>query len=232
MAKIFEFENVSGDMTENEVALYNMKVCDDNLSLQWFIVSAFGWLNANKDKNYQDLEKELRNRNFNTHLFAKKINLENNMKLILPNSQKEGEYECIFSCRPKEYALKEVLKHHKSYEENFEKLVGAGSIHSEDEIKNKNVIMFSDNEKDKSDLISNNKRKIIIRRISPQEFISDIKKEIVKKYKKEPESVLHGITKDGAPILMFCIDNKIVSNYGYVKRVPGLNLPEFEIYKI
>jgi hypothetical protein len=120
------FEDPSSSDDEESILWHNMKICDDIHNLRLFISCSMGWVRLNPEKNMQDLESELRKRNFNTHLYAKEI--PRNSQYTLKLNSKNCDYECIFSCRPAKLALEEVLKFHDTYDTNFEKLANSGFI--------------------------------------------------------------------------------------------------------
>lgn len=68
-----EYDDVKDSDDPTEIAFHNMLEADKILSLQLFIGGEMGYLRANPTKTFQDLELELRKRNFNTHLIAKPL---------------------------------------------------------------------------------------------------------------------------------------------------------------
>jgi len=105
-----------------ELALHNMRTSEQWFHLELFVASAFGWLEANPGKNFQDLERTLREHDYETHLCAKLP--ESEVTLSFDRSPKT--YEIIFCCRPKIYARREVEVCSGSYEENFRLLADTG----------------------------------------------------------------------------------------------------------
>ena len=202
-----------------DIAWHNIEIADQNLNLKVFIGASLGWLKANPDKNYQDLEKELRERNFNTHLIA--INNPNipNTKLQLPNSDVLAEYQCIMSCRPPKDAVTELLQHSKSYEENFDKLKLSGNLYSnkdeEDNMKNNNdVVILDKDEQTDMEKMANNELKVRIEKIDSMKFIKKIETDLRSIYPNVTSAVV-GMANDGSPIFAFVLDNEIISQYGF-----------------
>ena len=153
----------------------------------------------------------------NTHLYAKKVDLNAEIKLIF-NTQ-VVKYECIFSCRPANLALEEVLDNWKTYEENFEALKEAGQLclpssEIKDELKSCENIELFDNI-NWYDQVSKNKKKIIIQPISVIDIINSNIQDIKNKYGKNPDIKVVGITSNGGPICGLFIGNTLISNYGY-----------------
>ena len=179
--------------------------------------------------NCEDLEKLFRKLDCNTHIIAKSPSIYKNTKLIDPidrnneDRNKQLKYEGIYSCRPKEYALKELLDSWKSYEENFSELKFCGVINIDNDIDMKNIKelnkekieIFDDNKKTDIQLIIENKLLIIVEKISTEDYLKDIIKDIKNIYGKEPEEKLIGMKYDGSPIFAFIIDKKIVSDIGF-----------------
>ena len=219
----YRYEDVHEGDNPSDVAFDNMSIADKNLNLTFFISGAQGWMNANKDKSYSDLEKELRKRSFDTHLFAKKIQLPKDRKLYVPsrdNDTTEYKYECIYSCRPKKYALEEVLRHWKTYDENLEALKYAGCIGVKDIDSLKgdtNVKYFDDTEMTNLQLVCENKKRIIAEYKSPETVIAEINKTIKEKYGEYP--IHRTVGTHGGPICVVTIGEKIVSNVGYIKNI-------------
>lgn len=211
------YNDVSPTEDPSEIAFHNMKVGDEMLNLNVFIGGQLGWIMANPTKNFQDLEKELRKRNFNTHLIARKVSAElTNYKLTLHGKDDPTEYlyECISSCRPKKYAMEELLKEWKSYDENLEALKYAGvvTIIDEKDIGKKNTEKIS--ESNPIQLVSKNKLKVSYKLETVDETIDGIYTDAKVKYGKEPTTVLYGMSHSGGPIMAFVIDNVIISNIG------------------
>ncbi len=224
-----QFEDPSSNDNEESIMWHNMKVCDDIHNLQLFISCSMAWLRLNPEKNMQDLESELRKRNFNTHLYAK------NAKNVLENSQyeirlnsKNCDYECIFSCRPAKLALEEVLKFHETYESNFEKLANSGflCLKSEKDIsqeneksnltKNQSIKIFDDKDKSIAQLLLKCEQKITIVTIPAEKYIQDICLKCKEIYGEEPEHKIVGISYEGGPIIGLFLGEQLVNEYGYV----------------
>ena len=142
-----------------EIFWHNMKQSDILKNPQLFGCGAYAWLKANSTKNYQDLERELRVRGFETHLIAVpgcypgiKYGLYQNGKYL------EVEYCCIFSCRPTELATQELLSYWSSYEENFSNLPRAGNAFKNNLPKSGDTIYHTE----PYNSISHNKKKLKI----------------------------------------------------------------------
>lgn len=212
------------DISEGELPLdicwHNLKVADELHNLTYFICASSGWLSLNPSKTYQDLEKELREKNFNTHLIA--VNKRNipGMELMMPDGM-NAQHECIFSCRPTEYALRELLQHSGSYDENFKKLMYAGSYRAITDINNADdphMIKFDDNEKNKNNSIMQNKKKIMIETVSVQMFFDEITNKCQDQYGKPPTPKMIAMNYHGGPIMGFFVGDALLSNIGFSMR--------------
>jgi hypothetical protein len=204
-----------------DIAWTNMRCGDKLFNLEWFIGGSMGWLKANPGKNYQDLETELRQRDLNTHLIATKPRYSA-LKIPYSKGGATMDFECIMSCRPKDAAMKELLTHAESYEENWARLAFSGSIFTGDADDNREGIdaavssadirNFEDREKTLMSRLSNNEVTLEVREITFQEHM----KELESKY-ADVRTEVYGVTA-GGPLLV-CVAGKpptVVSDIGFV----------------
>jgi hypothetical protein len=234
----FNYSPVTDSENPTEIAFHNMKVGEDTFSLEIFIGGQSGYLHANPDKNFQDLEKELRNRNFTTHIIAKpppdKRTLEYHIGISHRiNDDTEYKYEAITSCRPADVAMKELLENWLSYDENFEALKFAGSVIVG--TKGKEQLVLQENEQNSSTscdsttdkikllknsdpihLMSVNKVKVSATYIPAEEILQDVIDEVILKIGKQPQLRMVAMNSNGSPIMALTVDNKIVSYTGFV----------------
>jgi len=150
----------------------------------------------------------------NTHLFAKKLDTtSDNVTLGLGRDNDNNtsyEYQCIISCRPKENALKEVLTHWSSYEENFEKLLKTGILICHDASIDASVPPDSNLQKP----IIGSEKKLHFERVSGDKYIADLRSECYKIHGKFPEEKMIAMNRQGGPILGFFIDDKLIDPIG------------------
>lgn len=206
-------------LTEEEICWRNLKEADDHLNLKIFCMAALGWLKSqNGEKTYQDLEKELRKRNFKTMIFASSKRITG-LDLVLPFSKTKHnslEFEAMFSCRPPPFAMEEVLKHSSTYEENLEKLANAGSFFSDG--KNLDIYECPDFEKidDEEQKLSVKViyNKVLIRISEKQILLSQYFARLEKQYPDVSASPV-GIHQSGGPIFAFISKGEMVSNIGF-----------------
>lgn len=179
-------DDIKEDDDKLDIIWQNLLVSDRIHNLQLFSSAAFAWLlyycertetgyiNA---KNYQDLEKELRDKNMNTYLIANERELHDERQCfglpLIEGHTRNKKYECLFSCRPPPYAMRELLQYQKSYEENFEKLRDCGSIFVNEENLNPpeeveyqkshghEFVKMNEKEMNLSQLIQQSKKKLV-----------------------------------------------------------------------
>ena len=125
--EMLDKENLTKEQIQ-EVILHNMKVVDKLLNVKLMVYATLSYFKTNKGKTFVDLEKLLRQHNMNTHLYAHRGKLLQKGKLSIPYNTEEKTllYECFFSCRPKELAIREVCMMWGSLERNLIELNGAG----------------------------------------------------------------------------------------------------------
>ena len=207
----------------------NLKIADEIHDLKLFIFISMAWFKLNTDTTYYDLELFLRNNNFHTHLYAKEIiTNDEDVYLKYPNESNTEEepslkYECIYSCRPKEYALQEVLSVWTTLEENLNALKKCGSF----VIKNKKEIHkisekhdigefheLSNEEQNISHQLSENKLKLCIEPLSdPNETFENIIIDISKKLNVVPVKKYIKVFDNGFVLGLF-VKDKLVSHVG------------------
>lgn len=112
------------NQTPAQIVWNNISEADKKFNLQYFIAASLSWFKLFPDKNYQDLELELRNRKLNTYLIANRFN-NKSYKLCKPDKT-PAEYLIIYSCRPPPYALEELLDYWPNYQDNFKNLINCG----------------------------------------------------------------------------------------------------------
>jgi hypothetical protein len=204
-----------------KIALHNMKCADEMLNLEIFIGASNGWLKCNPSKNYKDLEQELRRHNFNTHLIASEYKIDDPDRFDDSISEFCGKskkpiysYKCIFSCKPKQYALAEVLTHSSSYEENLEKL-NETSL----EIIYENISYLK---KDLDMSLINKLSKNIIKCVINSKQCIDDEMTKLRKDGHDPILSLCGMTRGcggGAPIFGIMVNGKLASDMGIITEV-------------
>ena len=233
----FSYTPVVDSENPTDIAFHNMKIGESVFSLATFIGGQSGYLYANPDKNFQDLERELRDRKFTTHIIAKpppdKTTLEYHIGMLhKTNDETEYKYEAITSCRPTNAAMEELLTSWSSYDENFGALEFAGSVMVG--AKGKEQLVLQENEQnssgksatDKIKLINNssdpihlmsvNKVKVSATYVPAEEVLQDVIDEIILKIGKQPQLRMVAMSSNGSPIMALAIDNKIVSYTGFI----------------
>lgn len=215
--------------TPQSIVWHNLQVCDEQHDLSHFIMAAQGWFNINKTADFQDFEKALREKNFHTHLYAKKPAITKGTSLRTPNnlnteSDPKLIYECIYSCRPREHALKELLSFWDTYEDNFDALKLAGQVcfdkdqeHFDDDSEENNVpiMKFNDNMMKLGEELKNNAKKLRYSYISPETVLENVMEFIEKDTGRKPGPVLLGLGEGGIPFFGLAVDNTIVCDTGF-----------------
>lgn len=221
MQKISLIDPSPNDSPE-QICWHNLKISDEFYNLNYFIYAAIGWLKLNPTKNYQDLEKELRERNFNTHLIAKKPQIKQNI-----------DYECIFSCRPKQLALEELLKEWPSYEENFNNLSKAESMKVTNiDNKDSSIQKLNETQINEYELLSQNKKKILIEKILANNYLKEIVEICKKQFGKIPKQKIVGLSEKGGPVFALFIDDKLLSNIGFVIECDKTNEKVIKLFDL
>ncbi|AYV82016.1 MAG: hypothetical protein Homavirus2_20 [Homavirus sp.] len=223
------FDKISVDDNIDDIIRHNLLVADKHHQLKYVIACCDAWIKRNKNATCQDLENMLRVGGFDTHLIAAQSVLPENSSLVdfrygcdntVDNNNNDNNssnliYDCIYSCRPKEYALKELLKHSSSYEENFEKLNNVGRICFNSDIIDKKITQFSDSEKDILQQIRNAEVKLNVEIIDAKTHFEQTCNVIRNKYGVYPKKVVIGLNHHGGPIYGLALDDKLVSSIGY-----------------
>lgn len=215
----FLLQDPEPNNTPEEIFWHNIKIADEICDLNYFICATNIWLNENSNKNLQDFEKELRNRNFKTHLIAKKIELTDpNLQLKLGDQQMK--YGCLFSCKSSELAMTDLLQEWPSYQENFKNLANTGFVSNQT-----NDININNNETEKSntnnqekninELLFENKKKINIDKIPIEDHLNSIINHYRKDLGKIPISRAITII-DGNPVIGYFVDGQLISNYCFI----------------
>ncbi len=224
--------------TPDEVSIYNMTLSDKFKNLQSFCQSSLAWLKNDSNRNYQDLEKLLRELNLDTHLIAKKFKLEDypdssNYKLCIPNRVEQPsylEFVLLVSCRSKADALKELNLHSSSYDENYTNLLKTGCF--VDNSLSDRVVEFSYSALDNTNenLVLSSQMKYDFIQVTGKEAVEVIIKDLTKKYEKEPEQKVCGKLGD-KDIFGLVLNGEIASPIGWVIHDDIYQLIDFRMIK-
>lgn len=237
MIKI-SYKNPDESDSPDDICKYNMILSDNYKNLQAFSQSSLAWLKNDSTRNYQDLEKLLRELNLDTHLIARPLdnNILNDIsKLFIPNRTEQPEnleYMLLVSCRNKEEALKELSLYHLSYDENFECLDKTGCLSTEssnNEDWQKTFSYNSDNNP-KENLILDSKLKYEFIRVNGKESINVIIQDLIIKYNKEPEKTVCGKLGE-VDIYALTLDGQISSPIGWIEKDDDYQLIDFRMIK-
>lgn len=218
--KYFEFKQKQSDKLSDEQLFWkNLKIADEVLSLNVFVVLLSHYFKMNPDKNYHDLEKELRQRDFNAHLIASSLDDEMKEKYTIIHPSKEQSslsetliYRCLISCREKKQALSELLTHSSTYEENLEKLKVSGNLCIKQEIKqdsDDNVEQLDENIKK----LSQNELELVLIEKTDRLFIKELIHELKRVFPDVKAKTV--ATSNDLAVVCFFSNDVLVSKYGY-----------------
>jgi hypothetical protein len=214
-----EYIEPESNETKEDIVLHNIKISDEYKNTETLIYSFMGWFKSDDNRTFQDLEKLLRDNDLDTHLIAKRIDVQDipeGTKITIPNNNPLNEEHGFFhnilltSCRPKQEAIEEMLRYHKNYESNFEELKRTGSI-----FKTSDLLTSAKDEGIKDIINCTKKYKFI--KYSNIEALGYMIEDLEKQFGSKPvktevgkngNKVVYGLVIDGmirSPIL-FCHD--------------------------
>lgn len=220
--------------TKDEIAQYNIKICDQYKKADYLELSCISWLKIDSKRNYQDLEELLRFMNLDSYVIAQTVsNIPPGLEIGKPNKQNKSsdlensdnndeislEYVAKITCMEKEESMKELLKNHTSYEENFECLKKTGCMISikqkttkEEEEKISQTQGVQDVQK-----ILRCELKLDLEMYKSTDSINYIINDLVNKYGREPEKVICGeVGSNKVRALM--LDGQIISPIGWIEK--------------
>jgi hypothetical protein len=230
--------------TKDDIAEYNIRLCDEYKKLDCLNTACLSWLKINSKRNYQNLEELLRKLNLDTHLIAKPIeNIDDDFELLIPNGNENNKlkYALIVSCRKKEEAIEELLKYHKTYEENFKCLNLTGCLFKRNNDSNQFINIDKDNlnnEIEKNNVndqnIFNNESYQIINCLKKYDFkildgkssINTIIEELKNQYNKVPEKIICGKVNN-FDVYGLIINDEIASPIGWFEKDSDYQIIDF-----
>lgn len=214
---MFKINFSKSELPKSELSYENLKILSKTHDLMLIMNGISGWFKTNPDCKTTDLEKKFRDDNLDIHLISAEANIDTNkFKIVLPyNMTEECDRMIIYSCRPVEYGLEEVLTHAKTYEENFERLNRAGII------MEKSITNLKEEEKEYEDQTNFEKLKNVsglveLKIESFEEIFNGCIKFFKEKYDKEPELKIIGVGINGEPISALIHNNNICCPVGMI----------------
>ena len=198
---------------KSDLALDNLRTISKTSNITLCVNAAMAWWKYNPGMKTTDLEKKLREENIDIYLISALHDYDKTKyRLSVPfEPESSGERLLILSARPKEYAMKELLEHASSYEENFSRLDEAGMMAPVglkfSELENK---LETDMDKLK-DVFGE-----LEVSITPlDEAFNNTLKEYKQKYNKEPEMAAHSINRHNGSFNMALVhEGKIICDIG------------------
>jgi hypothetical protein len=219
----------------DEIAIYNIKLSDKFKNLQSFCQASLAWLKNDSKRNYQDLEKLLRELNLDTHLIAKQLDTykdSDKFKLCIPNRETQPEdlkYVLLVSCRSKSDALKELGLHQTSYEENFTCLNKTGCFVDINIASNNESFSYSSLENSNENQILKSALKYDFVSVSGREAVEVVIKDLFLKYEKEPEKIVCGKLGE-RDIWGLKLNGELASPIGWIEiEVENKNENEYQL---
>lgn len=214
--------------TMDEVARHNIQICDKYKKADYLELSCISWLKIDSTRNYQDLEELFRFMNLDSHVIANTIShIPNGLKIGKPNdvndtnktNEEKLEYVAKITCMKKEDSIKELLKHHTSYEENYEYLKKTGCLmaieNKPSEEEEKKIANTSGVDEVKK--LLDCKLKLDLELYKPIDSINNIIKDFAHKYGKEPEKIICGEVGNNK-VWALMLDGQIISPIGWIEK--------------
>jgi hypothetical protein len=242
-----EFKKAEVDMDVDETAINNIVQSDRHYKQGFLMMSMIGWLNNDKNRNYQGMELMLRAKQCNSYLVAKPINkMKKNMKVTMPNDNKQikkHELDVVFN-------VNDILKYHNSYEDNFIQLEHAGCyayIDDPNEQKNENdenkTIDEKSNElKDvsfKEDNfeynLSQNSVYLMLKQMNGDETIIYVSECMERKFDRKPDRTITGkitVENKDYDVYTFTIANQIISECAWITKENKIELIDLRSLKM
>lgn len=219
-----KFKPVGKEDDFKDIAWNNVVEASKAHSLSVVLTPVIAWACEHPESSFQDLEMKLRENNVDLAIIA-----DVNKTYDFPNSEVRSpfdislkkKYGIILSCRPQEYALKEVLEHSKDYDTNFNLLNDCGILGDKFKEEPEKGTTFRDlkkgNPDDPTTKILEAKVRMTIDIISNERMTEMLNEDINKAMKKtgeEPQTALFGMAHDGSGVFAFSHEGKCISQFG------------------
>jgi hypothetical protein len=197
---------------KGDLALDNLRTISNHPNITLCVNAAMAWWKYNPGMKTTDLENKLREENIDIHLISSSQDYDKTKyRLSLPfDPESSGNRLLILSARPKEYAMKELLEHASSYEENFSRLNEAGMMTPVglkfSELENK---LETDMDKLK-DVYG----ELEVSVTPLDEAFNNAFEEYKQKYNKEPELAVHSMSPNGSFNMTLVHEGKVICGVG------------------
>ena len=123
-----EFQDAPDSMTRDDIIWKNLNiaVACNNMGIVFNAMTA--WLKYNKNLGYKGLEKQFRKEKIDAYILAKPTTVKDrqDMRFVDQYTLRELNYQLIVIMKSDKEALKEILTHHDTYEDNFNNIPNAG----------------------------------------------------------------------------------------------------------
>lgn len=227
--------------SKNDIAVYNIKICDQFKKADYLELSCISWLKIDSKRDYQDLEDLFRFENLDSYVIAQSVsNIPPGLEIGRPNkaetclqdsnpiidahpdAQTESKLEFVvkITCMNKKDSFVELLKHHISWEENYECLKNTGcfmAIKQNTSDKEEEQKILQTKGVDEVKKLLNCELKLDFELYKSMDSINYIIGDLTNKYGKEPEKIICGeIGTNKVWALM--IDGQIISPIGWIEK--------------
>lgn len=225
--------------TPDDIAIANIKICDKYKKADYLELSSISWLKIDSKRNYQDLEQLFRHLNLDSHIIALPIqNIPQGLRIGIPNepneqilteNNKTNEliYVAKITCMGKNDSISELLKHHTSWEENYECLEKTGCLMASKQktSKEEEENIAQTKGVDEVKRLLDCKLKLDLEYYSVGESIDFIIDDLTNKYGKKPEKIICGEVGTNK-VWALMIDGQIVSPIGWMEKTIGNNVQD------
>lgn len=213
----------------DDIAISNIKICDKYKKADYLELSSISWLKIDSKRNYQDLEQLFRHLDLDSYVIAQLVeNIPQGLRIGSPNesilSENTNKNELIYiakiTCAGKDDSMKELLKYHTSWEENYECLEKTGCLTTlKQEIsKEEEEYIAKTKGTDEVKKILECKLKLDLEYYNVQESIDFIIDDLSVKYGKKPEKIICGEVGTNK-VWGLMVDNQIVSPIGWMEKI-------------
>jgi hypothetical protein len=225
--KFLQFNEPKKETSDEQLFWNNLKLTDLVLHFKLFDSISNYYFKLYPEHTFEDLEKQLRKRGFNTHFVAGKLSEEDSKKYQIKSPSENHKYAdqlkyyCLASCKKSEDALKDLLIYSSSYEENLEKLKFTGNLFiDKKETETKNAVEKETepaNAMDENVLkLKENKVELKLSETKDEDFIKNLFVDLQKKHKEIQTKVLNLSKENELDVMCFySTKNELISTYGF-----------------
>lgn len=218
--------------SRDDIAISNIKICDKYKKADYLELSSISWLKIDSKRNYQDLEQLFRHLDLDSYVIAQSIqNIPQGLRIGSQNEPgvetnepgvetNELTYIAKITCTGKDDSMKELLKYHTSWEENYECLEKTGCLMTlkQEKSKEEEEHIAKTKGSDEVKKLLECKLKLDLEYYNVQESIDFIIDDLTVKYGKKPEKIICGEVGTNK-VWGLMVDNQIVSPIGWMEKM-------------